>query len=329
MFRSWPRKCFTWLIPFVLLLAGLALALIPPRSGGEPLGNHLRSEVLIQAEELRDLIAQRDPHLRIIDFRHKAKYYLGHIPGALQLWRPEIENRRPSLPGLSAPSLPPAPPGKIEKLLGRLGVGSNDNIIIYSDQCDQAHLWWILVRYGFPLQQMRILDGGFETWKAQGYPTQLTAPHFRPTTFRFPAAPPKNFLVANLEEVKAAQAAPDKIIIDVRPPRLFLGEGSEEGAARPGRIPGAVGIFWEENRVAAGPRKGCWKSAAELREIYSAKGITPDKDLYIYGHTDLEASYTLVSLYLAGYPLEKLHVYGGGWVEWSRSKEAVLTGPGR
>ena len=326
MFRSWPRKCFTWLIPFVLLLAGLALALIPPRSGGEPLGIHLRSEVLIQAEELRDLIAQHDSHLRIIDFRHKAKYYLGHIPGALQLWRPEIENRRPPLLGLPAPSLP-ASPGKIEKLLGRLGVGSNDNIIIYSDQCDQAHLWWILARYGFPLQQMRILDGGFEMWKAQGYPTQLTAPHFRPTTFRFPAATPKNFLVANLEEVKAAQAAPDKIIIDVRPPRLFLGEGTKEGAARPGRIPGAVGIFWEENRVAAGPRKGCWKSAAELREIYRAQGITPDKDLYIYGNTDLEPSYTLVSLYLAGYPLEKLHVYGGGWIEWSRSKEAALTGP--
>jgi thiosulfate/3-mercaptopyruvate sulfurtransferase len=328
MFRSWPRKWLTWLIPFVLLLAWLALALIPPRSGGEPLENHPPSEVLIQAEELRDLIAKHDSNLRIIDFRHKAKYYLGHIPGALQMWRPEIESRRQPLLGLSAPTLP-APRSQVEKLLGRLGVGSKDEIIIYSDQCDHTHLWWILARYGFPLQQMRILDGGFETWKAQGYPTQLTAPHFRPTTFRFPARPPKNFLVANLEEVKTAQGAPDKIILDVRPPRLFLGEVSKEGAPRPGRIPGAVGIFWEENRVAAGPRKGCWKSAAELKEIYRAQGITPDKDLYIYSHNDLAASYTLVSLYLAGYPLEKLHVYGGGWIEWSRSKEVVQTGPAR
>ena len=81
---------------------------------------------------------------------------------------------------------------------------------------------------------------------------------------------------------------------------------TKEGAARPGRIPGAVGIFWEENRLAAGPYKGCWKSAAELKELYTSRGITPDKDIYIYGHTDLSASYTLVSLYLAGYPLEKL-----------------------
>ena len=52
-----------------------------------------------------------------------------------------------------------------------------------------------------------------------------------------------------------------------------------------------MGVFWEENRVAAGPQKACWKSAAELKEIYAARGITPDKDIYIYGHTDLGASY--------------------------------------
>ena len=44
--------------------------------------------------------------------------------------------------------------------------------------------------------------------------------------------------------------------------------------------------------------------------LYAGRGVTPDKDMYIYGHTDLCAAYTLVSLYLAGYPLEKLHVYG-------------------
>ena len=107
----------------------------------------------------------------------------------------------------------------------------------------------------------------------------------------------------------------------------ILGEGSKEGAARAGRIPGAVGVFWEENRVATGPQKGYWKGAAALKEIYAARGITPDKDIYIYCHTNVTASYTLVSLYLAGYPLERLHVYVGGWIDWSRTKEPVETGP--
>jgi len=33
-----------------------------------------------------------------------------------------------------------------------------------------------------------------------------------------------------------------------------------------------------------------------------------------------------VSLYLAGYPLEKLHNYDGSWIEWSRTQEDIETG---
>jgi thiosulfate/3-mercaptopyruvate sulfurtransferase len=323
MSLSWQRKWLPLLIPLALLLAWLALALLPHLAEGVPLGDYVHSGVLIQAEELKDILGKPDPNLRIIDFRHKAKYYLGHIPGAVQMWRTEIEDRQQRVAGL------PAPAPRIAELLGRLGVGSHDNVVIYSDKYDHTRLWWILAHYGFPLSQMRLLDGGIEAWKGKGYPTQLTSPRVKPATFRFPAEPPKDFLWANRAEVKAALGAPDKVIVDARAPRLYLGEGAKEGAPRPGRIPGAVGVFWEENRVAAGPEKGCWKSAAELKEIYAARGITTDKDIYIYGHTNVTASYTLVSLYLAGYPLEKLHVYAGGWIDWSRSKEPVETGPAR
>ena len=311
------------IIPAALLLAWLAPAVSPHPAGAAPQGDYANPQVLIQAEELKNLIDKKDPGFRLIDFRHRAKYYLGHIPGAIQVWRPETEDRRQPVPGL------PAPAHHLEKLLSRLGVGSNHTVIIYSDQCDHTRLWWILAHYGFPLSRMRLLDGGMEAWKAKGYPTQLTSPHFKPASFRFPATPLKNYLLANLEEVKGARGRPDKVILDVRAPRLYLGEVTREGAARPGRIPGAVAIFWEENRLTAGPYKGYWKSAAELKELYTSRGITPDKDVFIYGHTDLSASFTLVSLYLAGYPLEKLKVYGGSWIEWSRSQEPAATGPAK
>ena len=105
MSLSWQRRWLPLLIPLALLLAWLALALIPHLAGGVPLGDYAHSGVLIQAEELKDLIAKPDPNLRIIDFRHKAKYYLGHVPGAIQVWRPEIEDRRQPIPGLPAPAL--------------------------------------------------------------------------------------------------------------------------------------------------------------------------------------------------------------------------------
>jgi thiosulfate/3-mercaptopyruvate sulfurtransferase len=276
---------------------------------------------LIEAEELKALIDKKDPALRIIDFRHKAKYYLGHVPGAIQLWRSETEDQHP-------PSAP-LPAAHLESLLGRLGIGSSNTLIIYSDHCDHARLWWLLAHYGFPLSQMRLLDGGYEAWKAKGYPTQLTSPRFKAATFRFPADDRNQTLLATQGDVKGAEGKPNKVIVDVRPPRLYLGEVTKEGAARPGHIPGAVDISWEENLVASGPFKGHWKSPAELREIYVSRGVTPDKDIYLYGHDDHCATFSLLSLYLAGYPLEKLHVYGGSWVEWSRSREPVEKGPAR
>jgi thiosulfate/3-mercaptopyruvate sulfurtransferase len=269
---------------------------------------------LLQAEELKVLLDQGDPNLRIIDFRHQAKYYLGHIPGAIQIWRRETPDQKKPWPGL------PVPRAQMEKLLGRLGIAARHTIVIYSDQCDHTHLWWVLAHYGFPLERLKLLDGGLEAWKRKGYPTQLTSTRVQPAFFKFPAEPGAS--AGHLNDVKAALSALEGDL-DVRP-RAVSGEKTRKGLAGPhsrGRLDSV-----KEARVPEGPDKGCWKSAAEIRKIYAGRDVTPELDVYIYGHTDLCATYTLVSLYLAGYPLEKLHVYAGSWVEWSRSKEPVATG---
>ncbi len=41
-------------------------------------------------------------------------------------------------------------------------------------------------------------------------------------------------------------------------------------------------IEWKETIVEEGPYKGFWKSSEEIRKIFSSKGVTPDKDVYIY-----------------------------------------------
>ena len=322
MAGNWRQRGLLLLIPVMLLLAWWALSLGPHLAGGAPPGDAAPSRVLIKAEELKDLIDKKAPDLRIIDVRPQTKYYLGHIPGAIHLWRPETENRCQSFPGQ-----PPAAK-QLEALLGRLGIGSRDTLIIYSDQCDQTRLWWLLAYYGLPLNRMRLLDGGFEAWKAKDFPTQLTSPRFKPVSFRLPPESGVSTLLATLEQVKGARGGPNKVILDARPHSFFSGERTKEGAARPGRIPGAVSVSWEQNRVASGPFKGCWKSPGELRELYVSRGVTPDKDIYIYTHRDLCATFSLVSLYLAGYPLEKLHLYAGSWIEWSRSQEPAETDRG-
>jgi len=315
------RQKWWRVFPLALTVAlGLALGPGGPAAHAVPQGGYAHGEVLIQPEELKTLIDQKEPALKIIDVRHEVKYYLGHIPGAVQVWRHELENKKNPVPGM------PIPAAQMEKLLGRLGVSHRDTLIIYSDQFGDARLWWLLAYYGFPLNSMKLLDGGIEAWKVRGYPTQLTSPRIKRTSFKLPAAAQVKSLLATLDEVKAAIQDPHKVILDDRSRKQYLGEEREEGTARAGHIPGAVWVEWKEVRVPEGPYKGYWQPAEEISKIYADQGITPDKDIYIYSRAGLRATHSLFGLYLIGYPLEKLHLYAGSWMEWSRSQEPIATG---
>lgn len=303
--------------PALLLALGLVLLLAAPASG-VPQGDYAHPQMLIQPEELKALVDRKASNLRIIDVRHKAKYYLGHVPGALEVWRPDLEDK--NNPGLMPPR------AQVEALLSRLGVGGKDTLVLYGDLYDHAHLWLVLAYYGFPLERLRLLDGGLEAWRAKGYPTQMTAPRVSQTRVKLPGKSPLPTLLANLAAVKEASQDAGKVIVDVRSQRQYLGQQVKEGAARPGHIPGALWLEWREAMVSQGPYKGYLQSAAEIKKIYGARGVTPDKDIYLYSHNGLPATHSLLSLYLAGYPLEKLHLYAGSWVEWSRSQEAAEMG---
>jgi len=242
-----------------------------------PNGGYAHREIIIQPEELRALIEKKDPRIRIIDVREKLQYLNGHIPGAVQIWRPDIEDKNHPIPGMMAPR------PQIEELLGSLGINNKNIIVIYSDGPDNGRLWWVLVYYGFPIKQMKLLDGGIDGWKAKGYPTEMVPPRLERTLFKLPKETSKiQTMLCSLTEVKAALREPDKVILDVRSKKEFLGEETKKGATRPGRIPGVTWIEWKEVLVEGGPHKDYWKSAEEIKKIFSTKGITPDKDIYMY-----------------------------------------------
>jgi thiosulfate/3-mercaptopyruvate sulfurtransferase len=248
-----------------------------PTAHAIPNGGYARPEVLIQPEELKILIDKKDFSIRIIDIREKLKYLAGHIPGAVHVWRPDIVDKNHPIPGMIAPK------EQIETLLGNLGISEKDTIIINSDGPDNGRLWWILTYYGFPLHQLRILDGGLDGWKARGYPTEMLSPKTEKTIFRFSKEGGfRKFLLCALPEVRSALLDRNKVVLDVRSRKEFLGEELKEGADKPGRIPGVVWIEWTETLVDKGPFKNFWKLAEEIKRIYTAKGVTPSKDIFMY-----------------------------------------------
>jgi thiosulfate/3-mercaptopyruvate sulfurtransferase len=255
----------------------LAILLMGQLTWAIPNGEYMRPEVLIQPEELKVLIDRRETNIRIVDVREKIKYLAGHIPGAVNIWRPDIVDKNHPLPGMMAPQ------EQVEELMGRLGVSDRNTLVIYSDGPDHTRLWWILAYYGFPPGQMKLLDGGPDGWKAKGYPVEMIAPNLEKTTFKLSGrSKEQEPLLCNLPEVKEALKNPKKIVLDVRAKSEYWGEETLAGAVKPGRIPGVAWIEWREALVKEGSYKGFWKSADEIRKLFAGIGVTPDKEVYIY-----------------------------------------------
>src|SRR5512135_3593621 len=100
------------------LVATWALFVLPLTQTLHPVpnGGYAHPEMIIQPEELKALIEKKDPGIRIIDVREKLQYLSGHIPGAVHVWRPDIEDKMDALPGMVAVQK------QIEDLMGDLGI---------------------------------------------------------------------------------------------------------------------------------------------------------------------------------------------------------------
>jgi thiosulfate/3-mercaptopyruvate sulfurtransferase len=261
------------------LVLTLVLFLMPLSQTAQavPNGGYAHPEIIIQPEELKLLIEKRNPNIRIVDVREKLQYLNGHIPGAVEIWRPDLEDKNHPVPGMMAVQK------QVEDLMGNLGINNKSIIVIYSDGPDNGRLWWVLAYYGFPIKQMKLLDGGIDGWKAKGYPTEIVPPRVEKTIFKLPKETKRvRTMLCTLSDVKSALRKSDKVVLDVRSKKEFLGEETKKGATRPGRISGVTWIEWKEVLVEEGPYKDYWKSAEEIKKIFSAKGITADKDIYMY-----------------------------------------------
>ncbi|HEX2979690.1 MAG TPA: rhodanese-like domain-containing protein, partial [Anaerolineaceae bacterium] len=115
-------------------------------------------------------------------------------------------------------------------------------------------------------------------------------------------------------------------LIDVRSPQEYTGElihmpnYPQEGAQRGGHIPGAVNVPWSQ---AVNEADGTFKPADELRELYRAKAITPEREVIAYCRIGERSSHTwFVLKYLLGFP--KVRNYDGSWTEWGNLVDAPI-----
>ena len=205
----------------------------------------------------------------------------------------------------------------IHHVLELRGVSESTEVVFYEDNSGMraARGLWFLEFFGH--QNVRILDGGIQAWKAAGL--AVTTEAASPKTAIFKTSERREVL-ATVDDVLHSLDNKEISILDTRSKGEYL--GTHVRAARGGAIPGAIHIEWTDNLDA----RGKFKSDAELTAMYSRAGITPDKEVISYCQGGYRAAHSYVALRLIGFP--KVRNYIGSWKEWGDRTDLPIEKPG-
>ncbi len=267
--------------------------------------------VLISPEQLMAL--QEAGPVVVIDTRDADTYAAGHIEGAVNL--------RETFTFLATST-----PEGLKELkdtfaahLGAIGLSGKETAVFYEDAMNSGYGqscrgYYLLTWLGYP--NVKVLNGGFSTWKAAGLPVSTKA--VTPVPATFPTDLPMADVMLTKEDVADALGT-DTVLLDVRDVDEWIGDSSSpygrDFAPRKGRLPGAKWIEWYRfmKPSALGP---VFKSPDEVRAECATAGVSTDDTVYLYCFKGARASNTFLALKQAGF--DDVRMYFGSWNEWSR-----------
>jgi thiosulfate/3-mercaptopyruvate sulfurtransferase len=292
-------------------------AAAPPGSSG----TEAEGAVVVSTEWLAAHLGE--PGVRVVDVRGKvlppgskprylakrSDYDVGHIPGAVFVdWTRDIVDEGDPVPTQVAR------PGPFSAKMAELGIGDETLVVAYDDydHIFAGRLAWALRYYGH--DAVRVLDGGWSRWLAEGRPIAATPAPLPP-----PALPPGVFtarprpaLRRTAREVEGALGRPDVVLIDARPPEQYA--GAVTAAARAGHIPGALNVPYARLVDAS---TGRFLPSSELARVFREAGVDVaalPREVIVYCNGGVSCTVPLNALRMLG--RDDVAVYDGSWNEW-------------
>ena len=264
-----------------------------------------RPEILATTEWLAENLGRG---VRVLDLRWRpdgsapAVHAGGHIPGAARVdWRHDLVDD-----GGEGETILLASPDRVSALAVRLGIADDTTVVVYDDTQSlfAARAWWSFRAYG--LESVRVLDGGFPDWAAEG--RSISNARVEPGAGGFTLRGPNRTRLTT-SDVRGLLGSPDVTLLDARAPAEY--RGFEGNTKRLGHIPGAVNVPVGATSQPGGQRL---RDGAELRDLLHHANVTRGRRMVCYDGSGVAAAKLAFVLTLLGH--EDVAVYDGGWAEW-------------
>ena len=263
-----------------------------------------RNDVLVSADWAQEHL--NDDGLVFVEVDEDTSAYdKGHIAGAVKLdWKSDLQDpvRRDFVNK-----------EQFDQLLSGKGIGNDDTVVLYGGNNNwfAAYAYWYFKLYGH--EKVVLLDGGRKKWELDS--RDLTDAEVSRDATSYSAKEPDTSIRAFRDEVVSVIG--ERNLVDVRSPDEFAGRLlapahlPQEGAQRPGHIPGALSVPWSK----AANEDGTFKSDEELTKLYGEAGLDGSRDTIAYCRIGERSSHTwFVLRELLGH--ENVKNYDGSWTEY-------------
>lgn len=298
-----------------------------------PVEKLARHERLVHIDWLSQVLAGERPEaaptgrflLFHVNFGVPEEYAENHIPGALYLDTNWLEdpvdwNRRS--------------PEELEQAVRSLGITKDTTVVVYGrDTEGEANEKWpgrragqiaatraLMILTYAGVDDVRLLDGGYDWWVRAGNPLETTPREPSPVVAFGVPVPLRPEVIVDLPEAKEILADRDgAALVSIRTWREHIGSVSGYNYIGPaGRIQGDVwGNCGSDAYHMQHYRNidNTMRPYPEISANWAEAGIVPEKWVAFYCGTGWRASETWFYAYLQGWP--RVAVYDGGWFEWS------------
>jgi 3-mercaptopyruvate sulfurtransferase SseA len=256
---------------------------------------------------------ERDWRLFEIGLGASDAFARGHIPDAGYIDTSQLE---------TGPLWNKVSDQALEQLLLSQGIRHDVTVVLYGRNPLAAARAAHLMLYA-GVEDVRLLDGGFDSWCRAGLPLmQGLPPQSRPAGDFGAAFPARPEYLLDMPQARRLLGQADGALVSTRTWNEFVGNTSGYSYIEAkGDIAGARwGRSGDDDDVNSMTEfhhhDGRMKPSADICRMWSAAGIEPGQHTVFYCGTGWRASLAFFYAWLMNW--ERIGVYDGGWCEWSR-----------